>query len=130
MKKAWPPLRSDRPATRDRFDLQRLGGHEAVEAIMQRVAARFAHDNLNMADGIRVDYQDGWFHVRPSNTEPIGRLIAEAGTDEGARQLRDDRQRHAVAAGHPYHDALGSRLGSGSGSRSNRPLQSQPLMFR
>ncbi len=84
MKKAWPPLRSDCPATRDRFDLQRLGGHEAVEAIMQRVAARFAHDNLNMADGIRVDYQDGWFHVRASNTEPIVRLIAEAGTDEGA----------------------------------------------
>lgn len=33
---------------------------------------------LNDADGIRLDWPEGWVHVRPSNTEPIARVISEA----------------------------------------------------
>ena len=29
-------------------------------------------------DGIRIDWPDAWIHARPSNTEPIMRIIAEA----------------------------------------------------
>jgi phosphomannomutase len=37
-------------------------------------------------DGVRLDWRDRWVHVRPSNTEPIIRVIAEANTQSAARQ--------------------------------------------
>ena len=43
--------------------------------------------NVNTADGVRIDFADGWVHLRPSNTEPIVRLIAEAQTEERAEEL-------------------------------------------
>ena len=33
-------------------------------------------------DGYRIEFEDWWFNVRPSNTEPYLRLVAEAGTQE------------------------------------------------
>ena len=36
-------------------------------------------------DGLKLTFDDGWVHIRPSNTEPILRLFAEAGTKEQAK---------------------------------------------
>ncbi|MCH8260389.1 MAG: phosphoglucosamine mutase, partial [Planctomycetes bacterium] len=47
----------------------------------------FADEKINTSDGIRVDFTEGWVHLRPSNTEPIVRLIAEAETQEAAAGL-------------------------------------------
>jgi phosphomannomutase len=41
----------------------------------------------NRLDGLRLDWADAWVHVRPSNTEPIVRVIAEARSEEQARAL-------------------------------------------
>lgn len=41
----------------------------------------------NEADGLRLDWNDSWVHVRPSNTEPIVRVIAEAPQEGRAREL-------------------------------------------
>ncbi|MCX8035667.1 MAG: phosphoglucosamine mutase [Candidatus Sumerlaeia bacterium] len=38
-------------------------------------------------DGLRMDFPDGWFHLRPSGTEPIVRLFVEARTCEDAEKL-------------------------------------------
>lgn len=38
-------------------------------------------------DGVRVDFEDGWFLLRPSNTEPKIRLFVEAHTEERAKEL-------------------------------------------
>jgi phosphomannomutase len=38
---------------------------------------------------LRLGWRDRWLHVRPSNTEPIVRLIAEAPTPPEAQQLID-----------------------------------------
>jgi len=38
-------------------------------------------------DGVKVDFEEGWVHVRSSNTEPIIRIIAEADTAENAKKL-------------------------------------------
>ena len=35
---------------------------------------------INLLDGIRIDYNDYWVHIRPSNTEPVLRIIVEART--------------------------------------------------
>jgi phosphomannomutase len=63
-----------------KFECRREDANRAVEAIK----ARFASERLDTQDGIRIDWHDAWVHARPSNTEPIMRIIAEAPTREGA----------------------------------------------
>ncbi len=60
----------------------------AVERIAKAWEAKGAR--VDLQDGVRVDQEDAWVHVRASNTEPILRLIAEAPTREGATALLDD----------------------------------------
>lgn len=64
--------------------------------LLERVDRAFSDQRLDRTDGLRVDFDDGWVHLRPSNTEPIVRLIAEAPTRERAWELLDEV---AVAAG-------------------------------
>jgi len=47
----------------------------------------FAGGTFNLDDGIRVEIESGWLHVRKSGTEPVIRLISEASTGEEARRL-------------------------------------------
>jgi phosphomannomutase len=42
---------------------------------------------VDTQDGLRLAWPDRWLHVRPSGTEPIVRVIAEAPTDADARAL-------------------------------------------
>ena len=44
----------------------------------------------NTEDGLRLDWEDRWVHLRASNTEPVMRIIAEARTAESAQALVDD----------------------------------------
>ncbi len=50
---------------------------ERIEAAVTAVAAAFAGERVNRADGVRIDFREGWVHLRASNTEPIIRIIAE-----------------------------------------------------
>ncbi|HXE57953.1 MAG TPA: phosphoglucosamine mutase [Gemmatimonadales bacterium] len=49
--------------------------------------ARFPDAAADTADGLRLAWSDRWVHVRPSGTEPIVRLIAEAPTQADAERL-------------------------------------------
>lgn len=51
---------------------------------------KYASQHIDEQDGIRIDWPDRWVHVRPSNTEPIIRLIAEARDESTARALIAD----------------------------------------
>jgi phosphomannomutase len=62
------------------------GGLAPVYAVLR---ARFADATADERDGLRLGWRDRWLHVRPSNTEPIIRLIAEAPTAREAQQLVD-----------------------------------------
>jgi phosphomannomutase len=44
---------------------------------------------VDTADGTRLEWPDGWVHVRASNTESIIRVIAESDTQARARELAD-----------------------------------------
>jgi phosphomannomutase len=57
-----------------KFPCRREDAERAVAAIR----VRFANEKVDTADGIRIDWPDAWVHARPSNTEPIMRIIAEA----------------------------------------------------
>jgi phosphomannomutase len=48
---------------------------------------RFPDATVDVQDGLRLAWPDRWLHVRPSNTEPIVRLIAEALTSAQAERL-------------------------------------------
>ncbi len=60
---------------------------ERMEPAIQAVAAAFAARRPNTADGVRVDFDTGWVHLRASNTEPIMRIIAEARSAAEAEAL-------------------------------------------
>lgn len=46
--------------------------------ILDNIAKKYANHNVNTTDGVRIDFEDSWVHVRSSNTEPIIRIYAEA----------------------------------------------------
>jgi phosphomannomutase len=52
------------------------------EGTIERIAAAYADGKQDWLDGLTVEYQDWWFNVRPSNTEPLLRLNLEARTPE------------------------------------------------
>jgi phosphomannomutase len=71
--------------------LDAAGDPEAFRRmIAPRVVAAYAGARIDTADGVRVDLEDGWVHLRPSNTEPIVRVIAEAATKERAWALVEE----------------------------------------
>lgn len=52
------------------------------DRVMENIKSKYKDGKLNELDGITVEYGDWWFNVRPSNTEPIIRLVVEADTKE------------------------------------------------
>jgi len=60
-----------------------------VQELLQKVAQKYAAYNPNTTDGVKIDFENGWVHLRPSNTEPIVRIYAEAATVAEARELLD-----------------------------------------
>ncbi|HVX56997.1 MAG TPA: phosphomannomutase CpsG, partial [Candidatus Saccharimonadales bacterium] len=48
------------------------------QAMLDKVAAAFKDGKSDLLDGLTVNFDDAWFNVRPSNTEPLLRLNAEA----------------------------------------------------
>ncbi|HEY6110320.1 MAG TPA: hypothetical protein VIV56_15575 [Gemmatimonadales bacterium] len=71
---------------KDKVPRSRTSGLTQVYAALR---SRFADATVDERDGLRLGWRDRWLHVRPSNTEPIIRLIAEAPTAAEARQLVD-----------------------------------------
>ncbi len=51
---------------------------EDKEAMIERIASEFSDGEQDRLDGLTVSYDDWWFNVRPSNTEPLLRLNVEA----------------------------------------------------
>ena len=71
---------------KDKIPRGRAAGLAPVYAALR---TRFADATVDERDGLRLGWRDRWLHVRPSNTEPIVRLIAEAPTAREAQQLVD-----------------------------------------
>jgi phosphomannomutase len=59
----------------------------SLEAVYQVLREEFADATADLQDGLRLSWPDRWVHVRPSGTEPIVRVIAEARTEDAAREL-------------------------------------------
>jgi phosphomannomutase len=64
-----------------------------LEAVYEGLRRAFADAAVDTQDGLRLAWPDRWLHVRPSNTEPIIRLIAEASTAAEAERLVEEGRR-------------------------------------
>jgi phosphomannomutase len=65
--------------SKDKVDLPEVG----VERALERLIAAHPTATVTTIDGVKFDLDEGWVHLRRSNTEPILRIYAE-GVDEGA----------------------------------------------
>ena len=63
---------------------------EDKEAKMKELEEIYKDGKISHLDGIRIDFDDWWFNVRPSNTEPKLRLNLEAKTKELMEEKRDE----------------------------------------
>lgn len=69
-----------------------------LEAGYGALRRRFPEATVDAQDGLRLAWRDRWLHVRPSNTEPIIRLIAEAPTGAAAEQLVEEGRKLCAAS--------------------------------
>ena len=58
-----------------------------VDRILEEVKEIYRNERINDCDGVKIDFADGWVHLRKSNTEPIIRVYSEAATMEEANAL-------------------------------------------
>ncbi|HJP60722.1 MAG TPA: phosphoglucosamine mutase [Gemmatimonadaceae bacterium] len=70
-----------------------------LDAVYEALRKNFTDAEADTQDGLRLTWPDRWVHVRPSGTEPIVRVIAEAPTAEAAEQLVRDCRKPVEALG-------------------------------
>jgi phosphomannomutase len=61
-----------------------------LESVYDELRKRFSDAQVDTQDGLRLSWPDRWLHVRPSGTEPIIRLIAEAPSRADAERLIEE----------------------------------------
>lgn len=60
-----------------------------VDAILKTMEKKYELEQINTLDGVKIDFDENWVHLRKSNTEPIIRIYTEAKTQEIADELAD-----------------------------------------
>lgn len=58
-----------------------------VDKVLAEMKARYANENVNDIDGVKIDFAENWVHLRKSNTEPIIRIYTEAKSADEADAL-------------------------------------------
>lgn len=58
-----------------------------VDEILEFMADKYASEQVDKTDGVKIDFAEEWVHLRKSNTEPIIRVYTESVTQEGADKL-------------------------------------------
>ncbi|HEY9113991.1 MAG TPA: phosphoglucosamine mutase [Bacteroidales bacterium] len=61
-----------------------------VQDLLDKIKWHYRNQPILDIDGVKVEFSDGWVHVRSSNTEPILRVYAECTSPEKAQQYADD----------------------------------------
>ena len=60
-----------------------------VDQLLETMATRYANEDVNTIDGVKIDFAEEWIHLRKSNTEPIIRIYTEAKSQEAADALAE-----------------------------------------
>ena len=67
-----------------------LTPHVDVDLILKQIEAKYSTEKVTTIDGVKIDFDDSWVHLRKSNTEPIIRIYSEAKSEDQAKQLAND----------------------------------------
>jgi phosphomannomutase len=68
-----------------------------LETLFEKIASEYTGSEIDTRDGLKIHTDDGWMHLRASNTEPIIRIYAESGTKESAKKLASGMKKKIVA---------------------------------
>lgn len=55
-----------------------------IDMLLSKLKEKYKDEKVTDIDGVKIDFKDGWVHLRKSNTEPIIRIYSEASTPEEA----------------------------------------------
>jgi phosphomannomutase len=58
-----------------------------VDLVLASMAKKYQHENINTVDGVKIDFDKEWVHLRKSNTEPIIRIYSESENEQKANDL-------------------------------------------
>ncbi len=58
-----------------------------IDDLLAKMQAKYAHENHSTIDGLKIDFENEWVHLRKSNTEPIIRIYSEGGSVEAAEAI-------------------------------------------
>ncbi len=73
--------------SKSKIELEALG--KEADEVLQMVQERYTNLEPDTTDGVKVDFEEGWVHLRKSNTEPIIRIYSEGKSPEEARAFAD-----------------------------------------
>jgi phosphomannomutase len=83
---------ADLAATYDGYCVVKILRHcpiDRARLLLAKAREIWAEHSPDLLDGVKVRLPEGWFIIRPSNTEPIVRVIAEASSEDAARALAE-----------------------------------------
>ncbi|TDL99507.1 MAG: phosphoglucosamine mutase [Flavobacteriaceae bacterium] len=63
-----------------------------VDGILEKIALHYKDQKVSTIDGVKIDFEKGWIHLRKSNTEPIIRIYTEAQSQELADKMGQEMQ--------------------------------------
>jgi phosphomannomutase len=58
-----------------------------VDAVLEKMAAKFSGEDVTTIDGVKINFEKEWVHLRKSNTEPIIRIYTESISQDSADRL-------------------------------------------
>jgi phosphomannomutase len=64
-----------------------LNDNVNVKNIFAQIKDKYKKQPINTEDGLRIDFDSDWVHLRTSNTEPIIRIYAESGTETTSNNI-------------------------------------------
>ncbi len=92
--KSCSQIRSLYPDYRISKNKLQLPGDVNAAAILDSISEQYAQFSPNRTDGVKIDFEDGWVHIRTSNTEPVLRIYAEAETEREADRMAEEVMGH------------------------------------
>jgi phosphomannomutase len=60
------------------------------DEVLKQLTEDFRNEEITTIDGLKIDFEEGWVHLRKSNTEPIIRVYAEAGSQKKADAMAEE----------------------------------------
>ncbi|HET9057559.1 MAG TPA: phosphoglucosamine mutase [Chitinophagaceae bacterium] len=86
-KKSAKQLRNSYPdyvMSKNKID---LGNGVDLKPIFEKIQKKYKNQPINTEDGIKIEFDTGWVHLRPSNTEPIIRIYSESNFETTAQNM-------------------------------------------